>query len=101
MIWNHAELFNVEDIEVKPNGSVRMLRFPKPVMDVFGHESGKYPIIVGRMTTGCEIRFVCEDADVFVTAEDIPGRFFGANPAFATGHQHPPGTAFESECRQC
>lgn len=73
MIWNNVELFNVEDIEVKPNGSVRMFRFPKPVMDIFGHESGKYPITVGRMTTGCEVRFVCKDADVFVTAEDAEG----------------------------
>ena len=73
MLWNDVELFNVEAIETKPNGSVRMLRFPKTVMDVFGHEGEKYPILVGRMTTGCEIRFVCEDADVFVTAEDAEG----------------------------
>lgn len=73
MIWNNVELFNVEAIETKPNGSIRLLRFPKAVMDVFGKESSKYPIIVGRMTTGCEIRFVCPDADVFVTAEDVDG----------------------------
>lgn len=73
MIWNNVELFNVEAVETKPNGSIRMLRFPKHVMDVFGRENNKYAIEVGRMTTGCEIRFVCEDADVFVTAEDAEG----------------------------
>lgn len=73
MIWNRVELFNVEAIETKPNGAVRMLRFPQNVMDVFGHEGNKYAIVVGRMTTGCEIRFVCEDADVFLSAEDTEG----------------------------
>jgi len=73
MIWNNVELHNVEAIETKPNGSIRLLRFPKAVMDVFGKENNKYAIEVGRMTTGCEVRFVCEDADVFVTAEDAEG----------------------------
>ena len=73
MIWKNAELFNAEAVEVNENGALRMLRFPKDVTENFGRESGDFPMWVSRLTTGCEIRFVCDAADVYVMAPEEEG----------------------------
>lgn len=73
MIWNNVELFNVEDIDERNDGAIRLLRFPKNVTNVFGVGKLIYPMTVGRMTTGCEIRFVTEAADIILSAEDADG----------------------------
>ncbi|MBO5898497.1 MAG: hypothetical protein J6R04_05760, partial [Clostridia bacterium] len=66
MILNDFELHNVVDVEPLPEGGWRLYRFPKTVRDAFAvpccnddcsHTSG-------QVTAGCELRFVCDNADV-------------------------------------
>jgi len=72
-LFKGTELFNVDHTETRADGAVRMLRFPNFVLNSFGDEDHTYPLTVGRMTTGCEIRFVGDAADVIVSAEDADG----------------------------
>lgn len=69
MLWNNIELFNVVGIEEGAHG-VRLYRFPKATQDVFGIGGPDYAPGVGRMTTGCEMRFVADGADVTLTSVD-------------------------------
>lgn len=73
LIFENTELFNVHHIDKRADGAVRPLRFPDTVLQAFGDEEHAYALTVGRMSTGCEIRFVGEAADVIVSAEDVDG----------------------------
>ena len=64
MLWNNIELHNVARIEER-EGATHIWRFPKSVQDMLDRD--RFPTYspgVGRMTTGCEMRFVAEGADV-------------------------------------
>jgi hypothetical protein len=69
MIRNDIELYNVVDVTKAPEGGWHLYRFPKTVRDAFAvpccaddcsHTSG-------QVTAGCELRFVCDDADVVLS----------------------------------
>lgn len=67
MIWNNVELFNTVRIEESERG-VRLYRFPEAAQASFGITGPDYAPGVGRMTTGCEMRFVAEGADITLTS---------------------------------
>ncbi len=67
MIWNNIELFNVARIEESDSG-LRLYRYPKSAQQAFGVGGPDYAPAVGRMTTGCEMRFVADGADVTLTS---------------------------------
>ncbi len=67
MIWNNIELFNTVRIEESESG-VRLYRFPTAAQDAFGIGGPDYAPAVGRTTTGCEMRFVADGADVTLTS---------------------------------
>lgn len=73
MIWNDVELFNVDHFDVRSDGAIVPYRFPKNVLNAFGGEDHHVNKYVGRMTTGCEIRFVCDFVDVILSASDEDG----------------------------
>ena len=73
MIWNNVELFNVDHIEKRDNGDVVLYRFPKDVINAFGDDFQHESKYVARMTTGCEIRFVCDAVDITLSASDEDG----------------------------
>lgn len=73
MLWKDLEIHNAEHVSRRDDGVLQIYRFPKNVMDVFGSDGLTYPMNVGRMTTGCELRFVCEAADIILSAEDCDG----------------------------
>ena len=73
MIWKNVELFNVSEVEKREDGAIMMRRFPRAVLDSFICAKPSWPMTVGRLTTGCEIRFVGESADVVVSSSDIDG----------------------------
>lgn len=64
MIWNNVELFNVSEIKEESDGSLRVYRFTEKARRAFDDGIRDYAVGVGEMTTGCEIRFVGEGADV-------------------------------------
>ncbi len=70
MIWNDIELFNVAEIEQREDGAWRLYRFPRRVREVFAKPcfEGDPSDRIGQMTTGCELRFVCDAVDVELSA---------------------------------
>lgn len=73
MIWNNVELFNVSEIEEFEDGSVRVYRFPREVRQAFDDGVRDYALGVSEMTTGCEIRFVGDGADITLSAAKDEG----------------------------
>lgn len=75
MIYNNIELFNVAEIESKPDGSIRLHRFPVDVENQLGYNQYTLGRYVSKLTTGCEIRFVTTGnrVDVSLTAIDVDG----------------------------
>lgn len=69
MIWKNAELFNVSEMEEQADGSIRVYRFPQRVRAVF-EEGAELFKVVGELTTGCELRFVGEAADVTLSSNE-------------------------------
>ena len=70
MIWNDIELFNVAEIEQREDGAWRLYRFPRKVREVFAKPGfeGDPSDRIGQMTTGCELRFVCDAVDIELSA---------------------------------
>ena len=68
MIWQNVEFFNVNRVEEQTDGSLRLFRFPTSVANVFEKEVD-FVKTVGEMTTGCEIRFVGEEADITLSSD--------------------------------
>ncbi len=73
LVIQDVELFNVNHVERRIDGAIRPLRFPGTLLSSFGDKTHFYPLTVGRMSTGCEIRFVGEAADITVSSEDVDG----------------------------
>lgn len=74
MIWNNIELFNVAEIEQIEGGEgIRAYRFPQEVRKSFVDPKNPYAAIVGEMTTGVEMRFIGEGADIVVSARQADG----------------------------
>ena len=63
MLWNNVELFNVEYIEEGESGT-RVYRFPKETLPAFDLPWLEYSKWASALTTGCEMRFVGEGADI-------------------------------------
>ena len=72
MIWNNIELFNVEYIEEGERGT-RVYRFPKETLPAFDLSWLEYSKWVSELTTGCEMRFVGEGADIELRAVNDGG----------------------------
>ena len=70
MIWNDIELFNVAEVEQREDGAWRLYRFPRHVREVFATPcfEGDPSDRIGQMTTGCELRFVCDAVDIELSA---------------------------------
>lgn len=99
MIWNNVELFNVSEICPVDDG-IRIYRFPKRVRDAFENSNHPYSIEVGQMTTGCEIRFVGEGANITLTALDNSGTVDIFRGDFLSKTVHlPAGTPTKIELR--
>lgn len=64
MIWNNVELFNVSEVKEHEDGSLTVYRFTSKAREAFADGMRDYAVGVGEMTTGCEIRFVGEGADI-------------------------------------
>lgn len=87
MILNDFELHNVSEVEQLPEGGWRLYRFPRIVREAFAvpccnddcsHSSG-------QVTAGCELRFVCDDADVVLSFnEDTVIETFRGDYAYRT-----------------
>lgn len=73
MIWNNVELLNVARTEKRYDGAVKLLRFPESVHRSFGTKENRYPLAAAEASTGCEIRFAGDDADVVVSAGNLGG----------------------------
>ena len=73
MIWNNIELFNVDEVEKRTDGALKMYRFPKSTRDCFLNSCQHYSVGVGCLTTGCELRFVGKMANILLSAEDCDG----------------------------
>ena len=73
MIWKNVELFNVAETENRKDGALYMYRFPSAAREAFTHSLVSYAAEVGKLTTGCELRFVGQNADVFLSAETYEG----------------------------
>lgn len=73
MIWNDLQIHNAEYVSQRVDGALHIFRFPKNVIDAFGNDGYDYSMFVGRMTTGCELRFVCDAADLILSSEDYDG----------------------------
>ena len=67
MIWNQVELFNVSQIRQQEDGAFQFFRFPDTVLEQF--KSNETSNTSGRTTTGCEIRFVGNAADITLSAD--------------------------------
>ncbi len=67
MIWKNIELFNVEYIEEGESGA-RVYRFQKETLPTFELDWLDYSKWVSELTTGCEMRFVGEGADIELRA---------------------------------
>ena len=67
MIWNQVELFNVSQIRQQEDGALQFFRFPDTVLEQF--KSNEISNTSGRTTTGCEIRFVGNAADITLSAD--------------------------------
>ena len=68
MIWKNVELFNVCEIEERWDGAIKMRRFPERALASMVRGTTTYACGVGSLTTGCEIRFVGEAANIVVSA---------------------------------
>lgn len=73
MTWNDVELINVERIVRRYDGAVKLMRFPENVHKSFGTKANRYPLVAAEASTGCEIRFVGNDADIVVSAGNLGG----------------------------
>lgn len=67
MIWNQVELFNVSQIRQQEDSALQFFRFPDTVLEQF--KSNEISNTSGRTTTGCEIRFVGNAADITLSAD--------------------------------
>ena len=73
MIWKNIELFNIAETEVRGDGAIYLYRFPSTVREAFTRSLVSYAAEVGKLTTGCELRFVGKNADVFLSADVYEG----------------------------
>ncbi len=68
MLFRNMMLHNVADVEEFEDGSFQVIRFPKAPIEAFDAETTPLSGQVGRYTTGCELRFVAEGAEVTLSA---------------------------------
>lgn len=68
MLFRNMALHNVADVEEFEDGSFQVCRFTKAPIDTFDAEATPLSGQVGRFTTGCELRFVAEGAEVTLSA---------------------------------
>lgn len=73
MIYKNTYLHNVSEISSLEDGGIRIFRFPEKARNSFDDGEHPYAVEVGQMTTGCEIRFVGEGADITISALDADG----------------------------
>ncbi len=73
MIYKNTYLHNVSEIAPLEDGGIRIFRFPEKARSSFDDGKHPYSVEVGQMTTGCEIRFVGEGADITISALDADG----------------------------
>ena len=95
MIWNNVELFNVSEIKEQEDGSLTVYRFTSKAREAFADGMRDYAVGVGEMTTGCEIRFVGEGADISLhctndngSVEIYRGDFFVRRETIAQNSDH-------------
>lgn len=70
MIYQHVQLFNVDQIE-ETGSSIRLHRIPQTVQRQLGYQDHSRGRLIAQYTTGCEIRFVTNGPIAAVTLEAI------------------------------
>lgn len=88
MIWNNVQLINVERTVSRYDGAVKLMRFPENVHRSFGTKMNRYPLVTAEASTGCEIRFIGDDADIVVSAGNLGGyaEVYRGDFLYATEH---------------
>ena len=73
MIWKNIQLFNVSSTELREDGALYLRRFPLSCHEEFAVSPYEIVPLAGRLTTGCELRFVGNSADIYLSAEEFDG----------------------------
>lgn len=60
-------------VQKRYDGAAKLLRFPENVHRAFGTADNKFPFVPAEFSTGCEIRFVGNDADIVVSGGNTDG----------------------------
>ena len=73
MIWKNIQLHNVATTELREDGALYLRRFPLSCHEEFAVSPYEIVPLAGRLTTGCELRFVGDSADIYLSAEEFDG----------------------------